>query len=608
MNAPPVQLALVEFGNAVQWRDWLQLAQAAAGLRAAGQEAEVRVLKGPRQRSAALADWKRSKPGLVFVSVPKEQLGAALGLFDEAARSAPELASALVVGGTLGTLCTQEFSNHSMAQGILLGDYYEGLLGLAAWHLSGEAQEDVPGLWWRGARGWVLSPATPRLVPFADLPEPRLSDLRPRHVLKVTGSAPLQASRGFPFRSLFSAEPLLRPLHDTGDFYQTLPVDRVIQRALFLKEALRPPAIDFVDELFPWQTRWVEEFAGRWAEEVGLPFRIDSAAEHLTEANVRLLAGAGLRRARFCLESGNDKFRARFSTVNVGNPAVREAVELLAKANVQTHAHFLLGAPNESASTLEDTVKFADSLPVASVGYEVFRPWPQVSAWRDTEPAPTIATQFICASPYDQQDLLRPLQGARRGLAAIDARQRAAQHQRDHDAALDALSDFAYGAVRSPHEHAVEVRGFGGLNPGSPVIALRVPSQISWETTLGARSLVRFGIALEPCLPGLRHRPGVSFSIKIQQDGETYRLFQKVLLQALDPDSRHWHWFTLPTRPAKVGRATVILESTLYGRPDEALPEDGDIWAGWAGVAVGEHLAAPPLMPGAIHFAAEDES
>lgn len=587
----PLKIAILypEFGTPIQLREWLEVAQTASILRAAGHETKVYLLKATRQRDQLLESFKEDLPGLIFIPIGREQSGPTRLIIDalhEKINKAGE--AAVVVGGVMGTLSTQEYSSHPGVHGIVLGDWYESIDELASTLASHGNPHNVAGVWWRGHAGWLLAPNRKRLRTIADLPEPDLEVFRVKDLLKVTGGTlPLSASRGFPFRSLFSSEPLTRHLQESENYYEMLKPSEVIRRAVNLLEKFGPQRFDFVDEIFPWNARWVERFATEWAQEICLPFACTMAAEHFNDENMELLAGAGLKVARIHLESGNDQFRARFSDINMTNGKVREAVGIATACRVRVEVRVLLGIPDETPSTLAETLNFIERLPFAGVHPEVFVPWPRMTAWTDTDPSPTIATEFLCKPVTERPELMGPLQRAYDRLLEVDSMARARLHNRDANSVIDAISDFQLATVRSPLARPLRVTSFAASDGEHDVIALRVPSEISWKTKIAADSVIKFGILLEPTLPGLRSRLPVSFSIKIGQKGKYYRLFQKVLLQALDPASRRWHFFVLPLKPARLGEAEIILESTIFGREPDEVPTDGDLWAGWAGVVVG---------------------
>jgi len=587
----PLNIAILypEFGTPIQLRAWLEVAQTASVLRAAGHEPRVHLLKATRHRDQVLGSFAEDLPSLIFIPIGREQSGPTRHILDALHEKInPEGRAAVVVGGVMGTLSTQEYSSHPAVRGIVLGDWYESIEELSIAIATKGNPHEVASVWWRAKAGWVLAPNRKRLRTIADLPEPDLEVFRVKDLLKVTGGTlPLSASRGFPFRSLFSSEPLTRHLQEAENYYEMLKPSEVIRRAANLLDKFDPKRFEFVDEIFPWNPRWVERFATEWAQEICLPFACTMAAEHFNDENMELMAGAGLKVARINLESGNDQFRARFADINVTNGTVREAVGIATACRVRVEARVLLGVPDETPSTLAETLNFIERLPFAGIHPEVFVPWPRMTAWTETDPSPTIATEFLCKPVTERPELMGPLQRTFDRLLEVDSMARARTHQRDANAVIDAISDFQLATVRSPLARPLRIASFAANDGEHDVVALRVPSEISWKTKIAADSVIRFGILLEPTLPGLRSRLPISFSIKIGQNGRYYRLFQKILLQALDPDSRRWHFFVLPLKPARLGEAEIILESTLFGREPDEVPTDGDVWAGWAGVIVG---------------------
>jgi hypothetical protein len=592
-------------------RLWLEVALGAAVIRK-HMPVQVTLSKSPRQRQRAIAAWTaEAPPTIIFLPIAKGQEDAAreaLRDLEQVRKKRPD--TLVVVGGVMGTLATADFSMNGAVDGIVLGDWIEPLAELVEAVSRSMSGEKIPGVWWRGPAGWVLPAQKRRQIPVGALPEPDLAVYRVRDLMKVTGlSLPLLASRGYPYRSLFSAAPLLRPIQEMEEYYETLAPEVVVARAAKLLDRYRPRRFDFVDELFPWRPQWIEEFATRWAERIMLPFSVTAAAEHVTRDSMKLLAGAGLKLVRLQLESGNDRLRARHSDLNVGNGVVREAIEVAHSARVRVEVDFLLGIPDESADTVAHTVAFAESLGADGYSAEIFQPWPKLSQWQDTKPSATIQTDYMCVRPADRPELKMPLAKGLDRIHELDALARAARHPRDQEAILDARADFQLGTVRSPHPRPLRVATFSTEEGTHDVLALRVPSEISWKVKLGQRPIIKFGMLMEPQLPGLRARHPIAFSVKIGQNREYYRIFQKVLVQALDPDSRRWHWFTLPIQPSQPGNAELILEAVVFGQPGDFVPSDTPpLWAGWAKCRVYDVTQNEPMESAGLLTTPEDDS
>lgn len=608
MKSNRIAIVYLEENAPIDLRNWMEVSLAAAVLRMRRIPTEVTLVKTARHRDQLFRQWQELPPELIFLPIARDQLHASEKFLNELVpftKTNPDCS--IAVGGVMGTLSTQVYSAHPAVRAILLGDSLEPLEELSLRLLSDLDGSDLPSVWWRGKEGWILSQKRKRLRTFAELPEPELGVFRVADLMKVTGGClPMLASRGFPFRTLFSPQPLLRHLQESENYYETLSPTEAVNRAKLLVSQYNPSRIEFVDELFPWNTRWVQEFATRWADEVGLPYSINTSADHLTEDTIRELAGSGLKTANIFLESGNDQFRARFSDLNKTNKLVRTALKLSREQRVQVNVTFLLGLPDENPETLRQTLDFAQSLGADGYTPQVFIPWPRTAQWVDTAPADTIPTDFICPPAYDNPELRDPLNAAYSKLLEMDTFARARLHPREKGALLDGIADFEKATVRSPLSQPVRLTTFYNHEGANDVIALRVPSQVVFPVTLTANAIIRFGVLLEPTLPGLRAREGVSFSIKLTQKEKTWRLFQKVLIQALDPDSRRWHWFTLPLKPSVPGDAELAIECTLYRKGGDAVPEEGDIWAGWGKVIV-EDGRNVPFLDSALFGLREDE-
>lgn len=579
----PVQIVYLEENGPIDLRGWLEASLGVSTLNRSGFRAGAVLVKSQRQADRFFEGWKPPTWGLVFLPVSKTQLGPAKRFLSQFLERFPmESPVAAVVGGPMGTLATSEFSGHGGVKGIILGDWLEALIEVAG-HVRGIGDAaDVPGVWWRMPEGWTLSEKRCRRHALADLPAPDLSAFNVKDLMKLTGNClPMQASRGFPFRSLFSSYPLTRHLELTENYYEVLSPEDIVSRARELQNRFSPARIDFVDELFPWNDRWTSEFSRQWASQVGLPFSITTAVEHLGPARLTALLEAGLRAVRLPLDSGSESLRVRYADLNLTDADLIDRCEKLSRARVSVDVPVLLGVPDEAPTTLKEALRLAESLPQARLAPEVFVPWPRLAQWAETPPVPTIQTEFLCRPAHERPELRTHLYSTFNKLLDSANLARSRARARDPQAVLDAVADFPQARITSPVYHPGRIAVFHTEVGPREVVAMRVPSEIAWHIFLPPNARLQFGLLLEPALPGLRSRLPISFSIKLAQGGKVFRLFQRIVLQALDPDARRWHEFVLPARPAGVGNAELILESTVFGEPHDHVPPDLELWAGW---------------------------
>ncbi len=115
---------------------------------------------------------------------------------------------------------------------------------------------------------------------------------------------------------------------------------------------------------------------------IKLAMRVEARADSADEDLYRKMREAGVRMIFFGLESGNQDtldFYNKKTTVEQN----RYAVELADRCGLYTQASFILGAPMETEAHLNRTIRFAKSLPLSSVSFNLLAYLPGSVLWSE---------------------------------------------------------------------------------------------------------------------------------------------------------------------------------------------------------------------------------
>lgn len=584
MAVVDVVLVLLQESVHLHHREWVEAAQGIAFLRSVGANVEGALVRTSHQVEQVAARLVDRPPRLAIIVVEKRQSASALSLLNQLRSLSPQCTVALA--GAEATLSAHDFTSHTICQAILLGEWVEAAAELYLANKRHQPGNKVAGVWWRTDKGWVLGERRVYDPKLASWPTPSTSDLKGADIARLLGGAlPLLASRGFPFRTLFSPEPFIRELHEATSYYHPRPVERVVEEAAELARVYGLQRLIFTDDIFPWEMSWTVRFAELWQRQVRLPFSIRTISEHLDSNRLRALVAAGLKRLELRLESGNEGLRRTHSDVNVSNVQIRESLERCRELGIETSLRLMVGSPGETTKTLESTMAFSKMAGASHVRGEIYHHWPIHADWAQLEMEMTGGTS-LRAAPVDRPEIQRDAALALHEIQKIDALSHALRARRREDVVLDGLPDIASARVRSPLEGCFQVERYHTTTGSELVIALRVPCELSWQVKVPRDPILQFGMLLQPALPGERSRLPISFSVRVSQGGRSFRLFQKVLIQALDPDSRHWHWFRLPVTNVKPGWVDFTFDNLIYGQDASSIPPGRDAWAGWARITV----------------------
>ena len=154
------------------------------------------------------------------------------------------------------------------------------------------------------------------------------------------------AARGCPFACAYCFNPAMDDLY--GGDWKKMRIRSPANLVDEIEEVVRQYPTEFIafrESIFPLRLEWLEEFAERYARQVGLPFYCHLRLDLLNERNVALLARAGCFSANVGLETGNPELRERLLRRRISNRQMVDGCALLRKYNIRVLANNMLGLP-----------------------------------------------------------------------------------------------------------------------------------------------------------------------------------------------------------------------------------------------------------------------
>ncbi len=134
----------------------------------------------------------------------------------------------------------------------------------------------------------------------------------------------------------------------------------------------------FYDDIFCYKADdWLEEFASKYKERIGLPFFILTRADLLTEEIVKLLKYAGCRTISMSIEAGNPEVRNNLLKRNMSDTQIVRAHELCRKYGIATFTNCIVGLPHTSIKDDIMSLDLASRCKVDWAEFLIFYPYPK---------------------------------------------------------------------------------------------------------------------------------------------------------------------------------------------------------------------------------------
>jgi len=136
-------------------------------------------------------------------------------------------------------------------------------------------------------------------------------------------------------------------------------VDSVIEECLQIKTDWGVKLFNFVDDNFASSTGWLEEFADKYPQRVGVPFFCSVRPENATEKTISAISKAGGRNVNMAIESANDDHRRNVLSRTGSKDSVRRAIKLVHKYGMYSRLQNIIGLPvPDSLADAYETLKF----------------------------------------------------------------------------------------------------------------------------------------------------------------------------------------------------------------------------------------------------------
>jgi anaerobic magnesium-protoporphyrin IX monomethyl ester cyclase len=123
----------------------------------------------------------------------------------------------------------------------------------------------------------------------------------------------IMATRGCPYRCSFCFNNFFAKLPEdketSGKYVRLRSVDHVIDELKYAKERYNIKIVDFQDDVFGTQKKWLREFCERYKKEIELPFQILTHPKFMDEETGRLLSDAGCKWIQMGVQSMDDEFK-----------------------------------------------------------------------------------------------------------------------------------------------------------------------------------------------------------------------------------------------------------------------------------------------------------
>jgi radical SAM superfamily enzyme YgiQ (UPF0313 family) len=349
---------------------------------------DVLIVDGVAERCTKESFLERIKaysPDLLIAETATTSFNYDMTLLSSLAHDIPELK--ITFYGPHVSVLPEEALRSSAIHFVIIGEPEQTSLDLIRALSNGGDLLAVEGLVFKDSNGAVITNCRQKLIDDLDLlpyPERHRLPLKSYHVPGFPEPVVfIYGSRGCPFGCNFCLWP--QTIFEKGS-YRTRSGKSIAQEMKWvMKNFPGTKSFFFDDDTFHLGMKRMNDFADALEErEISIPWGCNARADHWDQATLMRLKKNGLFTLRIGIESGNQSI---LNTIGK-DLNLAEAKKLLTMAHelgIQIHISFVIGLQGESKESLDNTLKFIQSVPVDSVQFSIAIPFPGTAYYKYVE-------------------------------------------------------------------------------------------------------------------------------------------------------------------------------------------------------------------------------
>jgi len=301
---------------------------------------------------------KRMKPDLIGFSVYTGNYQWALSMARLIKR---ELDVPVIFGGVHPTLVPETVIRGECVDMLCVGEGEYALLELVGDLEQGRVNYETKNIWFKKEGKVIRNDVRPPLKNLDDLPFPD-KDLY-YECQPFNGIYMIMASRGCSFACTFCCNFCLRSIYgQKGRHVRRRSVKNVIDELIWMKTKFKAKYVDFPDDVFTSDIKWLEEFSKEYRSTVDLPFSCITHPALVNRKAIELLKRAGCYWLMIGVQSASESNRRSILNRFETNEQIRRVAEECHRVRLHFSCDHIFNIPFESEKEQIEALKFCNEI------------------------------------------------------------------------------------------------------------------------------------------------------------------------------------------------------------------------------------------------------
>jgi anaerobic magnesium-protoporphyrin IX monomethyl ester cyclase len=343
-----------------------------------------------------LKEIKIRKPDILAFSVIT---GTQKWYLDIAKRAKRATKCNVVFGGPHPTIFTKVLTNPQVDY-ICIGEGEYPMLDLANRLQNSERTDNIPNLWCKKGKRVIKNEVRPLIGNLDELPFPDRDMYKKYPLMRNHNSRMFITTRGCPYACSFCINPTLKSIYaGKGCYVRRRSVENVIAELIEVKKKYGLKYVQFQDDTFVLNKKWLLEFLKEYKRKIDVPFVCLARANLLDEQVVRALKASKCTLIAFGVETGNENLRNNLLKKTLSNADIIRCAKLLKKYKLKFRTYNMLGLPDETLENAFETLQLNALIKTDYPWCSIFQPYP------GTELGEYSLKQGYLGSDFDPDDV-----------------------------------------------------------------------------------------------------------------------------------------------------------------------------------------------------------
>jgi radical SAM superfamily enzyme YgiQ (UPF0313 family) len=163
------------------------------------------------------------------------------------------------------------------------------------------------------------------------------------------------ASRGCPYRCTFCFNNFFARLPEerSGKYVRQRSVDHMMRELRVAKKRYKLRFLEFEDDVFTVDKKWVKAFLDQYKKEIGVPFQCLTHPKYMDDDIARWLSDAGCQYVQMGIQTMDDEFKYQSIRRYEKSEHVYQAMEIMRKYHLRSKVDHMFGLPGEPIEAQE---------------------------------------------------------------------------------------------------------------------------------------------------------------------------------------------------------------------------------------------------------------